>query len=65
MFTRDGNQINGNVIDTGGIAGIVADFNNDKDLKDDFKAIFLSEVDAQFSSGTGFSNSTFLRGGRG
>ncbi len=65
MFFRSGGQINGNVIDTGGISGIVNDFNADKDLKHDFRAVFFSEVDAAFSPGTGFSNSTFLRGGRG
>ena len=65
LFTRNGSQINGNVIDTGGISGVVTDFNADKDLYHDFRAVFLSEVDAAFSDGTGFANSTPLTGGRG
>jgi hypothetical protein len=64
VFKQDGTQINGNVIDTGGIEGFVDDFNADNDLNSDFIAIFHSEVDAAFG-GTGFANAEQLNGGRG
>ena len=66
MFTRDGSQINGNVIDAGGMAAAVAKFNADADLNSDFEAIALTaDVDVAFSAGTGYANSTRLTGGEG
>lgn len=66
MFTRDGSQINGNVIDTGGISGTVAKFNADTDVNSDFLAEALTaNVDVAFSAGTGYANSTQLMGGSG
>ena len=59
-----GVQINGNMISTGGINGIVNKFNNDADVNVDFIAIKKKEVDSVFT-GTGAENATPLRGGRG
>lgn len=64
MFTRDGSQINGNVVATGGMAAAVTKFNDDADLNSDFEAIALTaDVDHVFSTGTGYSGSTLLTGG--
>jgi hypothetical protein len=60
-----GTQINGNMVSTGGINGIVNKFNSDADVNKDFIAIKVKEVDSAFSSGTGAANAKPLRGGRG
>tara|TARA_R110000824_G_scaffold16054_4_gene66984 strand:+ start:218 stop:643 length:426 start_codon:yes stop_codon:yes gene_type:complete len=57
-------QINGNMISTGGINGVVNKFNTDADVNADFIAIKKKEVDSAFT-GTGAENASPLRGGRG
>jgi len=66
MFKTDGSQINGNVIQGGGMAAAVDKFNADADLNSDFVAIALTaDVDHVFSGGTGYAAATGLSGGAG